>query len=82
MVLAIFIVVYFLQHSIIRWWSLNGEKQYVFKDKIIKKEKWEPYEDVDKIWNEMTTCIKRESKEELGESEGCGWATKETWWWK
>jgi len=48
---------------------LKGEKQDVFKDKMIKKGKWNLDEDVDKMWNEMATCTK-----------GCGQPTKETWW--
>ena len=41
----------------------------MFKDKMIKKGKWNLDEDVDKMWNEMATCTK-----------GCGQPTKETWW--
>ena len=57
------------------------ERQDVFKDKIIKEGKWNLDKDVDKMWNEMTTCIKRVAKDILGESKGCGKPTKETWWW-
>ena len=44
---------------------------------MIKEGNWDPDEDVDKLWNEMTGCIKRVAKEVLGEYKGCGWLTKE-----
>ena len=60
---------------------MKGEKQDVFKDKMIKEGKWNLDEGVDRMWNEMAKCIKRAAKDVLGESKGCGWPTKETGWW-
>ena len=51
----------------------------MFKD--IKKCKWGLDKDIDKIWNEMASCIKRVGKEVLGESKGCGGLTKQSWRW-
>ena len=56
----------------IKWWGLKGEKQDVFKDKMIKEGKWNLDEGVDRMWNEMAKCIKRAAKDVLGESKGCG----------
>jgi hypothetical protein len=58
---------------------LMGEKQDMFKDKMIKERKWNLDEDVDKMRNEMANCIKRVAKDVLGESKGYGQPTKETW---
>ena len=33
------------------------------------------------MWNEKASCIKRVTKEVLGESKECGQLNKETWWW-
>ena len=51
---------------------MKGEKQDVFKDKMIKEGKWNLDEGVDRMWNEMAKCIKRAAKDVLGESKGCG----------
>ena len=37
--------------------GFEGEKQDVFKDKMIKEGKWDVDEDTDKMWNEMANCI-------------------------
>ena len=42
----------------IKWWGLKGEKQDVFKDKMIKEEKWNLDEDVDKIWMKLLIVLK------------------------
>jgi hypothetical protein len=39
---------------------------------MIKEGKWNLDEDVDRMWNEMTNCIKKVAKDVLGESKGCG----------
>lgn len=54
-------------HSIING-LLKGEKEDSFKDKMTKEGKWDLYEDVDNMWNETATCIKRVVKDVLGES--------------
>jgi hypothetical protein len=44
----------------------------VFKDKLIKKCKWGLDKDIDKIWNEMASCIKRVVKKYLENLKGVG----------
>ena len=46
---------------------------------MTKEGKWNLGEDVDQMWNEMASCIKKVAKDILGESEGCRRSTKETW---
>ena len=36
---------------------MKGDKQVVFKDKMIKEGKWGLYEAVHKMWNEMSSYI-------------------------
>ena len=48
---------------------------------MIKEGKWDLDKDDDKMWNEMTNCIKRVAKDVHRESKGCGQPTKGTWWW-
>ena len=52
-----------------------GEKQVIFKDRIIKELEWGLDGDVDKMWIEIASCIKRVAKEHVKSK---GW---ETWWW-
>ena len=42
------------------------------KNKMIKEGKWDLDKDDDKMWNEMTNCIKRVAKDVHRESKGCG----------
>ena len=42
------------------------------KNKMIKEGKWDLDKDDDKMWNEMTKCIKRVAKDAPRESKGCG----------
>ncbi len=37
----------------IKWWGLKGKKQYVFKDKLIKEDKWNLDEDVGRMWKRL-----------------------------
>ena len=60
------------RNSRITWWDLKGEKQDVFKDKMIEEGKWNFDEDIKRMWNELAKCIKRVAKDILGESKGCG----------
>ena len=46
---------------------------------MIKKGKWDLNKDVDKIWNEIASCIKKESKEIHNDPKGCEWPIKEIW---
>ena len=41
----------------IRRGGLKGDKQIVFKDKMIKEGKWVLYKAVHKLWNEMSSYI-------------------------
>lgn len=52
-------------------WGLKGEKQDVFKDKLVKESMWDLDKDNVKMWNEMASCIKRVAKKVIGESKGC-----------
>ncbi len=42
---------------------MKGEKQVVFKDKMIKEGKRGLVKNVNKMWNEMASYIKRVAKE-------------------
>jgi hypothetical protein len=64
-----------------RWWNLKGEKLELFKDKVLNEATWNSEEETNIMWNKMATCIRRISKEILGESKGKGPQSKETWWW-
>lgn len=50
---------------------MKGEKQDVFKDKLVKESMWDLDKDNVKMWNEMASCIKRVAKKVIGESKGC-----------
>jgi len=50
---------------------LKGEKQDVFKDKMVKESMWNLDKDNFKMWNEMASCIKRVAKKVIGESKRC-----------
>ncbi|MCX8814367.1 exonuclease/endonuclease/phosphatase family protein, partial [Vibrio parahaemolyticus] len=65
----------------IRWWNLKGEKKDLFRDNILKEKIWDLDGEVNKLWNEITTCIKKNAKEILGESIGMAPLGKEGWWW-
>lgn len=56
------------------------ERNDVFKNKMFKEGKWDLYEYVNKMWNEMASCNKSVAKDVLGESEWCGQLTKKTQW--
>jgi hypothetical protein len=56
-----------------------GEKQVIFKDRRIKELKWGLDGDVDKMWIEIASCIKRVAKEQHVKSKGCRLPNKETW---
>ena len=46
---------------------------------MIKKGKWVLDKDVDKMWNEIASWIKKVAKEIHNEPKGCEWLTKEIW---
>jgi len=53
----------------------------LFKDNMSKEVIWNFEADPNKMWDTMAGCIRRISKEVLGESKGRAPAAKETWWW-
>ena len=57
--------------------SLKGEKLQTFKDKMLKEEPRNLEDETNKMWSAVAKCIKRISKQVLGESNGKGPRSKE-----
>jgi len=41
---------------------------------------WNVEENINDVWNRITTCVKNTAKEIVGESSSMP-VSKETWWW-
>ncbi|CAL5400242.1 unnamed protein product [Camellia sinensis] len=65
-----------------RWWDLKGDKLEIFKNRMDKEGTWDLEGGANTIWNSMANCMRRISREVLGESKGTGPSSKETWWWR
>ena len=52
-----------------------------FKDKMLKEAPWNLEDETNKMSSAMAKCIKRISKQVLGESKGKGPRSKENWCW-
>ncbi|KAM1519454.1 hypothetical protein ACFX1Z_022250 [Malus domestica] len=64
-----------------RWWNLKGEKQAIFKKKVITQCVWDREGEASQRWDSMASCIQKVAKEVLGESKGFASHQKESWWW-
>ncbi|GMP84452.1 hypothetical protein CsSME_00037979 [Camellia sinensis var. sinensis] len=47
-----------------------------------KEGAWDLEGDANTMWNSMANCMRRISREVLGESKGTGPSSRETWWWR
>ncbi|XP_048443818.1 uncharacterized protein LOC103950210 isoform X2 [Pyrus x bretschneideri] len=50
-----------------RWWNLKGEKQVIFREKVITQCVWDR---ASQMWDSMASCIRKVAKGVLGESKG------------
>ncbi|KAM2452819.1 hypothetical protein PS2_010187 [Malus domestica] len=64
-----------------RWWILKGEKQVIFKEKVITQCGWDREGEASQRWDSMASCIRKVAKEVLGESKGFAPHQNESWWW-
>jgi len=65
----------------VRCWNLKGEKALKLSEKIKSEGKWRLDGDSNRIWEDMTNCIRRSAREVLGVSrEGAG-RMQGAWWW-
>ncbi|GMP25558.1 hypothetical protein CsSME_00002369 [Camellia sinensis var. sinensis] len=69
-------------HRRMRWWDLKGDKLEIFKNKMDKEGTWDLEDDANIMWNSMANCMRRISREVLGESKGMRPCARETWWWR
>jgi hypothetical protein len=53
----------------------------VFKNRVIAEGSWNESEDVNNIWKEMTTHIRKVAIEVFGVTRGNKCKPKDTWWW-
>lgn len=52
-----------------------------FRDKLLTQRIWNLRTALNKMWNQMATCIKRVTKYVLGETKGKRYRHKKTWCW-
>jgi len=64
-----------------KWWQLKGEKQVIFRSKLMEENVWETQESANLMWEGMANGIRKVAKAVLGESKGFGPKGKESWWW-
>ena len=65
----------------IKWWKLKGDGQIPFVSRLIKEANWEDKVDSNVLWNKIADCIRHVAKEELGESKGMVFSSKDISWW-
>lgn len=53
----------------------------MFQDKVIDKGEWNFEGETTVMWNQMANCIRKVTKQVLGESKGKRHDNKETWQW-
>jgi hypothetical protein len=49
-----------------RWWKLKGDVCQVFKNRVIAERSWNESENVNNMWKEMTTHIRKVAIEVFG----------------
>ena len=64
-----------------KWWKLKGEMSEVFRNRVIKEGSWKEEEDINNMWEKMTTNIRKVASEVCGVTKGSGGEAKDTWWW-
>jgi len=57
------------------------EKVTKSSEKIKSEANWKVIRDTDAMWEGMTQCIRRSTKEVLGVSRGGGGRQSRVWWW-
>ena len=65
----------------IKWWNLNSENVTKLSDKIKTEGRWILEGDSNKIWEEMTECIRRSAMEVLGVTRKGSGRMEGAWWW-
>jgi len=65
----------------IKWWNLKGEKYVRFKDRLTVEGPWDVVGDANRMWEDMSSVIRKVAKEICGESRGGRLDSRETWWW-
>ncbi|GMP25038.1 hypothetical protein CsSME_00002089 [Camellia sinensis var. sinensis] len=65
-----------------RWWDLKGDKLEILQNRMDKEGTWDLEGDANTKRNLMANCMRRISREVLGESKGTGPSSRETWWWR
>ena len=61
-------------------WKLKGETSEVFRERVIKEDFWKEKEDINNMWEKMTTNIRKVASEVCGVTKGSGGKAKDTWW--
>jgi hypothetical protein len=61
-----------------KWWKLKGDVSQVFKNKVIAEGPWNEGKDVDNMWKEMTTHIRKVVIELFGVTRGNKRGPKDT----
>ena len=49
----------------VKWWNLTKENAMRISERITEEGAWRQVEDADKMWEAMTDCIRKSSKEIL-----------------
>jgi hypothetical protein len=53
-----------------KWWKLRGEEAQTFKERMLGEGSWEERADVDDMWLNMATCVRKVASEVFGVSRG------------
>jgi hypothetical protein len=61
-------------------WKLKGDVSQVFKNKVIAEGPWNEGDDVDNMWKEITTQIRKVIIEVLRITRENKCQPKDTWW--
>ena len=65
-----------------RWWDLKGDKLEIFKNRVDKEGTWDLEDDANTMWNTMANCMRKISREVLGESKRTRPSSREKWCWR
>ena len=61
-----------------KWWKLKGETSEVFRENVIKKSSWKEEEEINNMWEKMTTNIRKVVLELCGVTKESGGEAKDT----